>query len=176
MGGDVVFPGADGCTSACKPHSDWSAGKTHTSMICVSLLTDMIDSTCAPMVIWSDHDHRRRLMTGSKGTLIIRNVDTIHSGSPNTSEKARALPALRFVVAAGLRGGYKPTDFVPPHIFARFPPFLQDRAVFLLKESVPVSDEATSMSDAMSDTEDASTASTSSECVEQVVSVDIASS
>ena len=44
--------------------------------------------------------------------MILRDVDVIHHGSPNDSDRTRVLPCIRFLLGMGLRQGYQPRSFL----------------------------------------------------------------
>ena len=56
-----------------------------------------------------------------KGELLVRDADTIHRGSPNTSDTPRCLAAMRFILSDALRDGYRPVPLFPEGMMVWFP-------------------------------------------------------
>ena len=111
-GGDVVAPRAGFKCRSCLPHSDWKNVKD--GIVAVSVIVhDEQDKDMAPMHLYGRTSGKLNICTGSKGQMILRDVDVIHHGSPNMTDKTRVLPCIRFILAQGLRHGYQPKSFVP---------------------------------------------------------------
>ena len=133
-GGDVVLAGA-GFDQPCVPHNDWQGIRI--GMISLSIFVDEVTPELAPLILWSRSTGRRFVGVGQRGAVLLRDVDTIHSGSENRGIVTRALPAYRFVTSEGIRNGFTRAPFVPEHVFAKFLADLQQRCVFIRKAQAP---------------------------------------
>jgi len=127
-GGDVVR-GKAGFASPCMPHSDWKG--VPDGVVCISVFLHDVSHDNAPMMVWSRSDGRCYTGVGRKGSILIRCVDTIHSGSQNHETGDRVLPAYRFVTSAALRQRWTPRSFVSEEAFATFTPPLRTKCIFL---------------------------------------------
>ena len=131
-GGDVVDAFSGHTHGPCCPHSDWQGCAD--GVMAVSILVQDLTADMAPLIIYSKHTGKKTVCVGLKGTLLFRDVDAIHHGSVNTSDKARVLPCIRFVSARALRSGYRPTQFVPQKQALRFSLALKDKCVFIIED------------------------------------------
>ena len=118
-GGEAVAPRAPWARRECSAHSDWKGvhlGIIVASFIVHARVTDDMD----PLVMYSNADGRSERCTGARGTVILRDVNAIHHGSPNLSDVTVITPCVRFLTAAALRHGYKPRPFLSEQEYHRF--------------------------------------------------------
>ena len=71
----------------------------------------------APLVMYSSKDGRAERITGTIGTVILRDVSAIHHGSPNRSAYTVIKPCVRFLTAAALQQGYRPRPFLREDVY-----------------------------------------------------------
>jgi len=127
-GGDVIR-GQAGFGRPCLPHSDWKGVRD--GMIVMSVFLHDVSSDNAPLMLWSRSDGKCFTGAGQKGSILLRCVDTIHSGSPNQVTRDRVLPAFRFFTPAVLRQGWTPRGFLTDEDVATLSATLSAKCIFL---------------------------------------------
>ena len=120
MGGDVIHPGA-GLDRSTYPHTDWRTGRKSELVVVVSLALRDFTMEMAPLELISEATGCWCTPLLRKGELLVRNADTIHRGSPNTSDTPRCLAAMRFILSDALRDGYRPVPLFPEDMMVWFP-------------------------------------------------------
>ena len=97
--------------NSCSPHSDWRG--VSSAVVAVSVYVhDTVDADRAPLVLYTKNTNRQVVCTGSKGMVIIRDVDIIHRGQINNSPHLKAVPCIRFFLPNALRQDYNPVRFL----------------------------------------------------------------
>ena len=115
-------------------HSDWHCGEPHASVYCVSLFPHDVSEAQAPLQLISESTGGVFTCTGSRGMMLVRNVDAIHRGTFNATSDDRAQPGFRFFVPSALRKGYRPRQTILSRDFDRLPPLAQMRLSFLRQD------------------------------------------
>ena len=118
-GGEAVAPRAPWALRECSAHSDWKG--VPLGIIAVSFIVHArVTEDMAPLVIYSNAHGRSEQCLGTYGTVILRDVNAIHHGSPNLSDSTVIKPCVRFLTAAALRQGYEPKPFISEDVYYRF--------------------------------------------------------
>ena len=120
IGGDVVFPGA-GLDRSTYPHTDIHNGLRVEQVIIASVAVRDFTEEMAPLQLISEASGQWCSPILRQGELLVRNADVIHRGSPNVSNTPRCLAAVRFILADGIRAGWRPWPIFPESWKPEFP-------------------------------------------------------
>ena len=118
-GGEAIVPRAPWTGRECSAHSDWKG--VPLGVIAASFIVNHNATVdMAPLIIYSKFDGTSRACVGPFGTVILRDVSTIHHGSPNLTDTTVIKPCVRFLTAEALQRGYRPRPFIPASQYSRF--------------------------------------------------------
>ena len=97
----------------------------------ISIFLHDVSIDSAPMQLWSKMTGKSYTGAAKQGSIIIRCVDVIHSGTENREKGMRLLPAFRFFTSAALRQSWEPRKFMSDEVYATLTPSLAPRCIFL---------------------------------------------